>query len=155
MPPTLRVLAPGYLSARQLLQLRVVQGSLIPTLVASYRYQCYLNADHLAARGLFTWLLDSACGPRYMDAFEAAWLMGFSSSLKLPDSSASAMNCIGNCVAPSQALQVVSSCLQKLTFICTRSVRSKTLRKTFLKFCCFNKTLRLMFCVFSLCLLCT
>lgn len=34
LPPSLRVLAPGYLSARQLLQLRVVQGSLIPTLVA-------------------------------------------------------------------------------------------------------------------------
>ena len=27
--------------------------------------------------------------------------------------------------------KVVSSCLQKLTFICTRSVRSKTLRKAF------------------------
>ena len=107
LPPSLRVLAPEYLSARQLLQLRVVQGSLIPTLVASYRYQCYLNADHLAARGLFTWLLDSACGPRYMDAFEAAWLMGFSSSLRLPDSSALAMNCIGNCVAPTQALQIL------------------------------------------------
>lgn len=118
LPPSLRVLAPGYLSARQLLQLRVVQGSLIPTLVASYRYQCYLNADHLAARGLFTWLLDSACGPRYMDAFEAAWLMGFSSSLKLPDSSALAMNCIGNCVAPSQALQILHALWP---FLCPQS----------------------------------
>lgn len=88
LPPSLRILAPEYLSARQLLQLRVVQGSLIPTLVASYRYQCYLQSDHLATRGLFTWLLDSTFGPRFMDAFEAAWLMGFGSSLHLPDSSA-------------------------------------------------------------------
>ena len=79
----------------------------LPTLVASYRYQCELHQDHLLARGLYTWLLDSSLGPRYIDAFEAAWILGFGPSLRLPASPQVAMNCVGNCVAPVQVLQIL------------------------------------------------
>lgn len=47
-----------------------------------------------------------AAVPRYMDACEAAWLLGFTSDLVLPQSSQVAMHCLGNCVAPVQAAQI-------------------------------------------------
>ena len=84
LPDSLKLKAPGYLPPQNVLELRIPTGDFFPTLVASYRYQCELNQDHIQARGLFTWLLNSCFGPRFIDAFEAAWIMGFGSGLKLP-----------------------------------------------------------------------
>ena len=107
LPDSLKGRAPPYLLDKQVLELRVVSTDALPTLVASYRYQCELHQDHLLARGLYTWLLDSSLGPRYIDAFEAAWILGFGPSLRLPASPQVAMNCVGNCVAPVQVLQIL------------------------------------------------
>ena len=94
------------MTPRDLVALRVVDAVTLPTLVASYRFQCELSVDHLIQKGLFTWLLPSSSGPRYMDAYEAACIFGFGHTLVLPGFPKAAMHCIGNCVAPVQAAQV-------------------------------------------------
>lgn len=72
LPRSLRVLAPEYLLPRQLLHLRVVQGSLMRTLVASYRYQCYLNFD--------PYILADLDGMGLIITTQAAWLHSWISS---------------------------------------------------------------------------
>ncbi len=106
LPASVRRIAASYMTPRDLVALRVVESGVLPTLVASYRFQCELSVDHLLCKGIFTWMLPSAFGPRFIDAFEAAWIFGFGHTLVLPGFPKAAMRCIGNCVAPVQAAQV-------------------------------------------------
>ena len=89
-----------------MLGLRLTDPRMLPTLVASYRFQTSLDPGHLRLKGVFTWLLDSSHGPRFADAYEMTWVMGFGPGLRLPADVTLAMHCVGNCIAPAQALQV-------------------------------------------------
>ena len=114
LPASLLCKAPSYLSPKDVLRLRLVDPRVLPTLVASYRIQTSLDSRHLRLKGVFTWLLDSCLGPRFADAFEMAWVMGFGPELCLPADEALAMHCVGNCIAPAQALQVFWAVLSSL-----------------------------------------
>ena len=87
----------------QVLGLRVHTGSVLPTLVASYRTQTESSKAHLEARGVFTWLLDTE-RPRFLDPFEGARALGFTVSLCLPGGLDAAMHAVGNAISPIQAL---------------------------------------------------
>ena len=118
LPASIRRVAASYMTPRDLVALRVVDSGVLPTLVASYRFQCELSVDHLLRKGIFTWMLPSAFGPRFIDAFEAAWIFGFGHKLVLPGFPKAAMHCIGNCVAPVQAAQVWWLVWQHFGFRC-------------------------------------
>ena len=118
LPASIRRVAASYMTPRDLLALRVVDSGVLPTLVASYRFQCELSVDHLLCKGIYTWMLPSNFGPRFVDAFEAAWIFGFGHKLVLPAFPKAAMHCIGNCVAPVQAAQVWWLVWQRLGFRC-------------------------------------
>ena len=119
LPASLLCKAPSYLSPREVLQLRVLDARALPTLVASYRFQTSLDPRHLRLKGVFTWLLDSQDGPRFADAFEMAWIMGFNGGLCLPSDEATAMHCVGNSIAPAQALQVFWAVFDALGLSCS------------------------------------
>ena len=87
----------------QVLGLRVHTGSVLPTLVASYRTQTALSKSHLEARGVFTWLLESE-RPRFLDPFEGARALGFAVDTCLPSDLDAAMHAVGNAISPIQAL---------------------------------------------------
>ena len=114
LPASLLSKAPSYLSPKDILRLRLVDPRVLPTLVASYRIQTSLDSRHLRLRGVFAWLLDSCFGHRFADAFEMAWIMGFGPEICLPADEALAMHCVGNCIAPAQALQVFWAVLSSL-----------------------------------------
>ena len=85
--------------------LRRVAGPLLPTLVASYRYQCELPPKNLREKGLLTWLVTEARDthqPRFLDTSEAQRLLGFPFTMLLPEEPGQAMHLLGNSVAPVQ-----------------------------------------------------
>eukprot|EP00438_Fugacium_kawagutii_P007145 Skav235459 [mRNA] locus=scaffold2803:31966:33063:- [translate_table: standard] len=95
----------------QVLQLRCHRGRVLPTLVASYRFQHRLDRRHLLGRGVFTWFVeDDTCpfGVRYLHSFEAARCLGFPVDIWLPSDQQHAMHLLGNCVSPVQALWALS-----------------------------------------------
>eukprot|EP00438_Fugacium_kawagutii_P002085 Skav203258 [mRNA] locus=scaffold1000:193178:199121:+ [translate_table: standard] len=88
-------------------QLRCHRGPVLPTLVASYRFQDKLDLAHLLKKGIFTWLVaddDFPFGVRFLHAFEAVRCLGFQMDLRLPSDQSFAMQLLGNCVSPVQAL---------------------------------------------------
>ena len=119
LPASLLCKAPSYLSPKEVLQLRVIDARALPTLVASYRFQTSLDPRHLRLKGVFTWLLDSQDGPRFADAFEMAWIMGFNGGLCLPSDEATAMHCVGNSIAPAQALQAFWAVFEAIGLSCS------------------------------------
>ena len=119
LPASLLCKAPSYLSPKEVLQLRVLDARALPTLVASYRFQTSLDPRHLRLKGVFTWLLDSQEGPRFADAFEMAWIMGFNGGLCLPCDEATAMHCVGNSIAPAQALQAFWAVFEAIGLMCS------------------------------------
>eukprot|EP00438_Fugacium_kawagutii_P005711 Skav208065 [mRNA] locus=scaffold936:122039:130199:+ [translate_table: standard] len=95
-------------------QLRCHRGPVLPTLVASYRFQDKLDLTHLMKKGIFTWLVaDDAFpfGVRFLHAFEAARCLGFQTDLRLPSDQSFAMQLLGNCVSPVQAIWALSQVL--------------------------------------------
>ncbi len=80
LPDSLKFKAPSYLPQQNVLELRIPTGDFFPTVVASYRYQCELNQDHIQARGLYTWLLNSGFGPRFIDAMDHGFWATFETS---------------------------------------------------------------------------
>eukprot|EP00438_Fugacium_kawagutii_P004973 Skav222404 [mRNA] locus=scaffold4422:467384:476455:+ [translate_table: standard] len=95
-------------------QLRCHRGPVLLTLVASYRFQDKLDLTHLLKKGIFTWLVaDDAFpfGVRFLHAFEAARCLGFQTDLRLPSDQSFAMQLLGNCVSPVQALWALSQVL--------------------------------------------
>ena len=119
MPASLLSKAPTYLSPKEILQLWVIDARALPTVVASYRFQTSLDPRHLRLKGVFTWLLDSQEGPRFADAFEMAWIMGFNGGLCLPSDEATAMHCVGNSIAPAQALQAFWAVFDAIGLTCS------------------------------------
>ena len=119
LPASLLSKAPTYLSPKEILQLRVIDARALPTVVASYRFQTSLDPRHLRLKGVFTWLLDSQEGPRFADAFEMAWIMGFNGGLCLPSDEATAMHCVGNSIAPAQALQAFWAVFDAIGLTCS------------------------------------
>ena len=103
----LEALMTGVQDGKSVLELRIAKGRTLPTLVASYRRQSLLSPAHLARKGFLTWLLrepNSPGGVRFFDMFEGARALGFSTELCLPQDLDEAMSCVGNAVAPPQAL---------------------------------------------------
>ena len=85
--------------------MRRLSGPTLPTLVASYRFQCELPERNLMDRGILTWLVsENSCilPPRYLDQLEAARLLGFPFSITLPSQECLAMRLLGNSVSPLQ-----------------------------------------------------
>ena len=89
---------------------RRVAGPLLPTLVASYRYQCELPSKNLREKGLLTWLVSEARDaykPRFLDTSEAQRLLGFPFTMFLPEEPGQAMHLLGNSVAPVQGAVIL------------------------------------------------
>eukprot|EP00438_Fugacium_kawagutii_P016428 Skav216606 [mRNA] locus=scaffold4297:8074:21883:+ [translate_table: standard] len=111
LPSNLRFTADleGRYSPKEILSLGVHRGPKLPTFVASYTRQTSLDSRHLAKRGAFTWLIpdNSVCGGRYLDCLEAVRALGFRLHLVLPSDQQEAMQCLGNSLAPPQALMMV------------------------------------------------
>eukprot|EP00438_Fugacium_kawagutii_P032210 Skav231670 [mRNA] locus=scaffold597:128676:133559:+ [translate_table: standard] len=98
----------------EVVQLRCHRGPVLPTLVASYRFQDKLDLAHLLKKGIFTWLVaddDFPFGVRFLHAFEAARCLGLQMDLRLPSDQSFAMQLLGNCVSPVQALWALSQLL--------------------------------------------
>ena len=111
-PLRLDALMKGVRDGAGVLELRVVCRDTLPTLVASYRRQSRLSSTHLSRKGILTWLLrepGSPGGVRFLDMFEGARALGFSSCLCLPQDLDLAMSCVGSAVAPPQALIALAS----------------------------------------------
>eukprot|EP00438_Fugacium_kawagutii_P035419 Skav202009 [mRNA] locus=scaffold1829:120856:132547:- [translate_table: standard] len=73
-----------------------------------------LDLTHLMKKGIFTWLVaDDAFpfGVRFLHAFEAARCLGFQTDLRLPSDQSFAMQLLGNCVSPVQAIWALSQVL--------------------------------------------
>ena len=85
--------------------MRRLSGPTLPTLVASYRFQCELPERNLMDRGILTWLVSENSGilpPRYLDQLEAVRLLGFPFAMALPSQECLAMKLLGNSVSPLQ-----------------------------------------------------
>eukprot|EP00438_Fugacium_kawagutii_P030029 Skav210980 [mRNA] locus=scaffold712:336637:344883:- [translate_table: standard] len=102
----------GLHNPQHILKLRVHEGVKLPTLLASYSNQSKLDRQHLAQRGIFAFLIEDSSAPfgcRYLDVIEALRALGFLSSLVLPTRFVDAMHCLGNALAPPQALLAIRS----------------------------------------------
>lgn len=94
-------------------------GTCLPTLMACYGRQHLLPARLLKENGLLTWLLYDERGLvsqpqqalRYLQPFEALWLLGFPLFGPHPVDPAAAMTQAGNSVSPFSVGQFVSSVL--------------------------------------------
>ena len=85
--------------------LRRLAGPILPTLVASYRFQCELPERNLRDKGILTWLVSedsSTYPPRFLEHLEAARLLGFPFELSLPSQEGMSMKLLGNSVSPLQ-----------------------------------------------------
>ena len=84
---------------------RRLAGAILPTLVASYRFQCELPEKNLRDKGILTWLVSEDSGtypPRFLEHLEAARLLGFPFELSLPSQEGISMKLLGNSVSPLQ-----------------------------------------------------
>ena len=94
-------------------------GTCLPTLMANYGRQHLLPRRLLTENGLLTWLVYDERGAlssplqalRYLQPFEALWMMGFPLFGPHPVDSAAAMLQVGNSVSPFTVAQFVTSVL--------------------------------------------
>ena len=85
------------------------EGSVLPTITASYRASLDFPKEMLASRGLFAWLLDEGDKQaRWCSPFEALRALGFANFTAIPEHTELAMKIIGNAISPYHAAVVIA-----------------------------------------------
>ena len=80
------------------------QGTLLPTIVASYRKSITFDRTYLKAKGLLAWVIRDCKGEvRWLAAHEAAHALMHPACTILPDDEEQAMFLVGNSISPGQA----------------------------------------------------
>eukprot|EP00438_Fugacium_kawagutii_P036116 Skav236835 [mRNA] locus=scaffold1027:49372:59337:+ [translate_table: standard] len=90
---------------------RIAQEPL-PVLMASYTKQHKLPRHTLEVKGLYTWLVAPHGEPRYLQAVEAARLMGYGPQYKIHSQHALAIRALGDSVSPLQVVSLLASLLR-------------------------------------------
>ena len=76
-------------------------GATLPTFTASYRASAGFSEEYLMEKGLFAWLVaDCFANKRWLAPLEAAAIMGFPTSIRLPGCDMLATRLVGNSISP-------------------------------------------------------